>query len=132
MPPLTTRKKSQTGFTFIETLIAVAILAVLVTGFLSFFVSCLFSNHGSRNMTIAKSHAQYAMETVKSTAFDLIASDSWDAAAIAARSLTALPEETINIAVNGSEIKDVAVTVNWKDHKTRARNYILETLIANP
>jgi prepilin-type N-terminal cleavage/methylation domain-containing protein len=61
---------SNRGFTLAELLLAAAILALVLTGLLSVFVSCIIFNETNRNLTIAYAAAQAKAEEVKNTTFD--------------------------------------------------------------
>jgi Tfp pilus assembly protein PilV len=132
MQCLINQKRSSQGFTIVETLIAVGIFVIVITGFIAFFLNCMFLNETNRHLTLAKSHAQFAMEEVKSTPFNNITSTTWNAAAITLKGLYLLSGESIVIAVTGTDPKDVTVTVNWKDRITRDRSLSLRTIIASP
>jgi len=123
---------SAKAFTLVELLLASAILALVISGLLLVFLSCIFLNEANRNLTAAITHAQFAMEEVKNTAFGSIASESWDNATISAKGLLPLGNESISINVTGSTTLDVNVTVSWQDRASRDRNISIETLITEP
>jgi prepilin-type N-terminal cleavage/methylation domain-containing protein len=120
------------GFTLSELLLAAAIFAFVITALLGFFVSCIFLNETSRNLTIAASHAQFALEEIKNTPFANIQSINWDSSIIVSKGLTPLPAERIAVAVSGTEPLDIVVAVNWQDRGLRARGISLETLVTEP
>jgi prepilin-type N-terminal cleavage/methylation domain-containing protein len=125
-------KSSNKGFTLAELLLAAAILALALTSILTLFINCLFLNTSNNNLSIATSHGQYTLESVKNTNFTSIQSQTWDQTAISAKGLTPLDSESIVIGVTGTDVLDVVVTVNWKDRGIRNRSLTLETLIAEP
>jgi len=123
------------GFTISELLIASGILAFVLTGLLLVFVNCILLNEANRNLTIAMTHAQTAMEELKDTAetaFSSIVSGTWDNAAIVGRGLIPLSNETIDFTVSGTSTKNVLITVNWRDRGRRDRSTTLQTLITQP
>lgn len=123
---------SKRGFTLAELLLAAAILVFVLSGLLLLFINCLTLNESNRNLTIAISHAQYAMEEIKNTAFASIQNATWDSSTISSRGLTPLPNESVVITVNGADPLDIITTVNWKDRGARNRSMALETLITKP
>ena len=124
--------KTVKGITLAEVLLAVAILAFALTGLLMIFINCIFLNDANRNLTIACTHAQFAMEEIKNTDFASIASQTWDNATIISKGLVPLDSESIIITVTETEPLDVLVTLNWKDRGVRDRRTALETLITEP
>lgn len=120
------------SLTLIELLLAAAILAFVLAGILALFIGCMFLNETNRNLTTASSHAQFAMEEVKSTSFKSISSANWNSALITAKGLTPLNNETIIISASGTDPIYVAVTVNWIERNSRNRSVVLETLISEP
>jgi len=124
--------RARRAFTLTELLLAAAILAFALTGLLMIFINCIFLNDANRNLTIAFTHAQFAMEEIKNTDFASIASQTWNNATIISKGLVPLNSESIIITVTGTEPLDVLVTVNWKDRGVRDRSTVLRTLITEP
>ena len=125
-------RPSNKGFTLIEILAAIAILAFTLTALLSIFSNNIFLNASNSNLSIATAHAQYALEDVKSTNFKSIASQAWNSATISGKGLTPLTSESITINVTGTAVLNVTATVNWVDRGGRNRNFALQTLISEP
>ena len=124
------------GLTLIELLIAMSFLAVVLSGLLALFISCAFLNDANRNLMIATSHAQFAMEEVKTNIFAGISPNynglCWDSAAVTGKGLSPLANETLCFRVTGTDELDVTVTANWLDLRSRARSTALETVISEP
>jgi hypothetical protein len=124
------------SFTLAEMLLAAIILTVGIIGILLVFINCMFLDDANRNLTVAVSHGQYAMEEIKDTAFANISSTynnvTWNAAAIAAKNLSALNNETMQFQVSGTTTLTVIATVGWWDRGVRYKSLILETLITEP
>lgn len=121
-----------TGFTLIELLLASLIMAFVFIALLSVFLTCILLNESNRNLNVAITHAEHALEDIKNSDYYTVQSTVWNAATIAAKGLTALRNETINITVvTGTQIKNIRVVVNWND-RARPRSVTLQTLIAQP
>ena len=125
-------KLSNKGFTLVELLLGATIMAFALTAFLVIFINCIFLNTSNSNQSIATSHAQYALEEIKSNNFTSIASQTWSNAIIISKGLAPLSSESIAINVTGTNVLDVAVTVSWRDRGIRNRSYALETLMTEP
>ena len=126
------------GFTLPELLLAVAILAFVITSILLLFINCALLNEANRNLSIASSHAQFVMEDIRgsaSTSFATLKSSidagnwDWNTTAINSRGLTALSNEAIDTQSSGTEPVDVVVTITWKDRSGKNRSAAIETLI---
>ncbi|MCX5701914.1 MAG: prepilin-type N-terminal cleavage/methylation domain-containing protein [Candidatus Omnitrophica bacterium] len=115
------------GVTLLESMVAVAILAVVVTGLLYTFVTCLLMNESNNNLIKAANDAQYLLEQVKGLSYPDITNST----------LTNLHNETVlyngtitpvvtEVATN---LKEVTVYVAWTE-KGRNRYYNLSTRIA--
>ncbi|MDD5566156.1 MAG: prepilin-type N-terminal cleavage/methylation domain-containing protein [Candidatus Omnitrophica bacterium] len=126
------------GFTLAELLLAAAILAFALTSLLVLFVNCLFLNENNRNTGIAVGHAQYVLEDIKNTAFELMSTRiqngtwSWSSAVIESHGLTPLRNELIATNCSGTDPLDVRVRVFWqsKGQTAGTKNVTLETLFS--
>lgn len=125
-------KSCKKGLTLSELLLALMILAFTLTGLLALFINCIFLNESNRNLTIAISHAQFALEDLKNTTFASIASATWDSATISAKGLVPLNNEFISINVSGTTSLDIQVIANWKDRGVIDRNIVFQTLMVEP
>ncbi|MFH1767676.1 MAG: hypothetical protein ABH858_00760, partial [Candidatus Omnitrophota bacterium] len=102
-----------------EVLISAFILVIAFCALLLQFMTCIFLNEGSRNVTRATTHAQYIMEEIKdagtSTVKSKIENGDWDlsTAQIISQGMGVLNSETIDAQVSGSGLLTVTVTVNW-------------------
>jgi len=69
------RKKQVKGFTLAELLLAVSILAFVLTGLLLTFISCLTLNETTKNLTFAINSAQDRLEEIRDYTFSQIHND---------------------------------------------------------
>src|SRR3989338_6633303 len=104
-------KKIKSGFTLSELLLAAAILVFVLAGLLAIFANCLILNEANRNLTVARSHAQYIIDEIKDAAeLDLAQLESrinngdWD---LNASQIQAVP---YNFTVLSNESIDTNVT----------------------
>jgi len=128
------------ALTIPEVLIAAIFLAVVLSGILMLFISCMLLNEANRNSTVAITHAQYIMEEIRSTPFASIKTmadnDTWDldTAELAASpyNLTTLNNEAIDtIVTTAGNLLGVVVDVSWQDRRGRDRSEQLVTRIAD-
>lgn len=112
-------------------MLATAILVFALSSLLLVFINCIILNESSRNLTVAVSHAEFALEEIKDQDFSSITagSTSWD---IASKNLTPLNSESLNITVTGTNPKNITANVTWKDRIVRNRSLALETLLTEP
>ncbi len=128
------------SLTLIEVLIAAAILTMVLVGTILAFTRCIMLNEHNRNLTIATMHAQYVMEDIKNTNFNLILDSinngdwNWGDAEIGAVGLSPLSNEIITITVSGTDLLDITINVSWKDMEGRASpaNIGFQTFLASP
>ena len=127
------------GFTLIEILFTVGILAFCICGLLVIFINCLFLNEINRNLTVAMTHTQYIMEDIRDSDFTNLESsiettESWDwnEADIVSHNLVALSNESIDTDVfqSGNPL-GVSVRIDWTDRRGRPRFSELQTLITD-
>jgi Tfp pilus assembly protein PilV len=126
---------SEKGITLAEIMLAAAILAFALVGILLLFVNCSLLNEASRNLTRAASHAQFVMEDIKNANFATLKSNiesgiwNWDINQIEGNELSPLDNQTIVTQCVGTDPLSITVTVSWQDHRQRAREYTLDTII---
>jgi prepilin-type N-terminal cleavage/methylation domain-containing protein len=124
-------KRNNKGFTFVELLIAVFILAVAIGGVLLLYTTSMISSQLAWDTTVATSHAEYVLEEAqRSDSIGSILVMNWEAWADG-QGLNTLPGETIDIIFSepSSNLLDMQVTVNWK-RKTREHGVTLITKVA--
>ncbi len=128
--PVPAMKLSDKGFTLVEVMLATAILVFVLSSLLLVFINCIILNESSRNLTVAVSHAEFALEEIKSWDFSniTIGSTSWNITSIG---LTPLNSETLVITLTGAGTnpKNITANVIWKDRIVSNRSLALETLL---
>ena len=117
---------------------AAAILVFALAGLLFLFISCMLLNESSRNRSIAITHAQFVLEEIKNTNFDVIETNinagnwNWDEAEIENENLPVLKSEAIETTVSASgDPAGVLVTVSWQDRLGAYRNITLNSLFTD-
>lgn len=110
------------GFTLVEVMIAVTILAVASGGLIAAFTGCFTVNEGARNSTIAINGAQKKMEEIRNYDFDDIYSD-YNGATFEVAGLheegSENKEGSIVVDNTNSNLLKVTVTVCWKQKDGR-------------
>ena len=129
---------SLTGFTLAEVILAAAILVFALAGLLALFISCMLLNESSRNRATAIAQAQYVMEEIKNTNFDVIETNinagnwNWDEAEIENESLPVLKSEFITTTVPASgDPAEVLVEVEWQDRLGGAQTISLTSIFTD-
>ena len=138
------RLSANKGFTLPELLLASLILILALSGMLTLFVSCIFLNDASANLSTAVTHAEYILEEIREAGFsgleDRINSNNgtpagWDldtAEIQATYGIAPLRSERITTAVSSSgNPLGVAVGVSWVDRTGRARDTELRTMVTD-
>lgn len=123
-----------TGLTLPELLMAALILVYALCGLIALFINCNGLNEANRNTSVAVSHAQYIMESIRDTGFanmkTLIDGGNWDwdSAEITSNNLSPLRNESIDAQATGTRPLEVTVTVSWQDKIGRNRTLPITTL----
>ena len=128
---MTNRYKCACGFTLVELLIAVLVLAGAISGALLLFSASMVSSEFAWDTTVATSHAEHVLEEMQSrdTLSSILGVD-WRAWTVG-QGLNTLPQETVEVvfADKNSNPLDVQVNVDWV-RKSRVNNITLKTKIA--
>lgn len=122
---------SQKGFTLVEVLMAVLILAGAIGGALLLCVTSMASSELAWDTTVATSHAEHILEEMQARdSVHEIVSKNWEGW-VEEQGLTSLPDEKIDVAFN--DLKNtpvgIGVTVHWK-RKSREHQITLNTELA--
>ena len=93
------------GFTLIESLLALMIVSIAVISLLSVFINNMFLNMANKDLTIAMSHAQYALEYTKNKNFyniidETVTIGAWNSSGMTYNKLVPLDAESIVITVS--------------------------------
>ncbi len=124
----------QKGFTLVEVLIAVGILAVVIVGLLQLFVYCSTLAEAAGNTTLAINEAQNKMEEIRNHAFSAIAIDYASGGTpgdtFALTSLNGTGAIATIQAGGSSSLLQVQVTVSWQNKNSRNFSTALTGLIA--
>ena len=118
------------GFTLVELLLAVMILAGAISGILLLFTTSMISSEQAWDTTVATSHADHVLEEMQNreSLNDILAVDWYIWAAD--QRLTTLPDEIIDVTFkdHSSDPIDVEVKVSWV-RKSRKNDLVLKTKI---
>ena len=107
--PLSTRDKresSRRGFTLLEILGALLLLAIGVAALSESFSTGILASSDAENVDLALNIAQAKMETLKNTSFASLASSGPTADAN-------FSNFNVTVAVSGTDPKQIDVTVAW-------------------
>ncbi|OGX36786.1 MAG: hypothetical protein A3G91_00815 [Omnitrophica WOR_2 bacterium RIFCSPLOWO2_12_FULL_50_9] len=132
-----TRKKifqSPQGFTLVEVLIAVGILAIVIVGLLQLFVSCSALAEAAGNTTFALNEAQNKMEEIRNHDFDSIATDYASGGTPGNTFTLSTLNGTGTVATSqvggSSELLQIGIDVSWQNKNGRSFSTTLTGLIA--
>ena len=116
------------GFTLVELLLAVMILAGAIAGALLLFTSSMISSDQAWDTTIATSHGEHILEAMQALdSLEAIVAMNWQDW-IARQKLNTLPEEAIDIIFSDpdSNLLGIRINVHWT-RKSRANQIVLQT-----
>ena len=118
-------RSSETGFTFLELMVAVGILVVAITGLLSAFINASLLSQANRNKIIAVNDAQYVLEKVRTNP-DYDAPGSYNVSNFTNLNLAS---ESIFVTVSSPSAnkKNVVANVTWIDERQQTRSFNLIT-----
>lgn len=130
--PIKTLKNQ--GFTLVEVLIAIGILAVVIVGLLQLFVYCSRLAETAGNTTLAINEAQNKIEEIRNHDFSTLATDYASGGTpgntFALTSLTGTGTVTTSQVGGSSELLQIQVDVNWQNKSGRSLSTALTGLIA--
>jgi prepilin-type N-terminal cleavage/methylation domain-containing protein len=120
------KKLSKKGFTLIELMVAVAILATVSFGIFLAFSTAFQTFNDAKDRTIATNYAQQILEDYKNTYFEKIEpfSDSVEGTNFFQNVYVQQVDDNVNL-------KKVIVIISWKGRKNNSKNVNVSTLIYN-
>jgi len=122
------RFTSKIGFTLVELLIAVLVLAGAISGILMLFTTSMISSQQAWDTTVATSHGEHVLEEMQARdSLDSILTVNWRRW-VEEQRLNTLPNEVIEVtfADPESDPLDIQVQVDWV-RKSRMRNITFNT-----
>jgi len=128
------RKLSKKGFSLIELMVAVAILAIAVLGIFLAFSSAWMGMAIGRDITVATNYARGAMEEIKNKTFEIIEISEGTRTPIDDEkkgkfSILATVQNEIIDTAEKTDLQRVTTTVSWERRKGENREVKLEMLI---
>ena len=119
----------QRGFTLLELMISVAIMAGAILSLVGLYFTFLVLIETNKNSTVAIYHAQAALEAIRNVdPFDSVGAAFPAGNVIASFNFTRLNNESIMVAYGAGDPLTVTVTVNWQE-RTRGMSESLTTLM---
>ncbi|MCK4309463.1 MAG: prepilin-type N-terminal cleavage/methylation domain-containing protein [Candidatus Atribacteria bacterium] len=134
--PCVSRGSNLNGFTMIELMVAVAILAMAILGILQAYSVGFMGMADARDRTVATNFAREAMENVKNMDFELIIITDEENPSVPEilngkfNRLVTVAKQIID-EVEILELKKVTTEVNWLDRNGNLKKVVIETLIYN-
>jgi len=118
------------GFSLIELMVAVAILAMAIFGIFHAYSTGFMGMADARDRTVATNYAREEMENLKSMSFSNL--DTGEAISFTIPAPTKFSgTKTIKIWNGNSDLKEVTTKVSWNDRNSIYKEVKLETLIYN-
>jgi type IV pilus modification protein PilV len=123
---------AQSGFTLIECLVAIVILALGLTGVVGCFTAALVSNQRASHLQLATSIAQDTIEDMRSRGFGGVDYDAFPASS----TISQLPGGTKTISfttpyLSNARLLKVSVNVSWRNAGGATKHVILQTVLGN-
>jgi len=121
------RKLSKKGFSLIELMVAVVILAIAVLGIFLAFSSAWMGMAVGRDITVATNYARGEMETIKNKPFETLSTEE-----LPDKGKFSISINITNEIIEGearNDLKRVVTTVSWENREEETREVQLEMLI---
>jgi len=128
-----TRVGHQTGFSLLEMLITIIVLASGLLAIGSMYGAILNANTLSKQRSEAVVLAEKKLEELRGQSYASLvsATDTVTAASSSGSSANYQRSWSVVTASGGLAYKDVGVTVTWTDNKNQSQNIVLSTRISN-
>ena len=123
------RKLSKKGFSLIELMVAVVILAIVVLGIFLAFSSAWMGMAEGRDITVATNYARGEMEAIKNKPFETLSNGETPHDYKGKFSISTNIMNEIIEDVERNDLKRVITTVSWENRKGKNREVKLEMLI---
>jgi len=125
------------GFTLVESMLAVALLAGVIVTLWVIVVNCSYLISHARERTIVLNHARIVSEEIENAsnmslghARGLNGDSTWDAWAKTLFTRT-LSNELVDVGFSDTDPDHVTVTISWDDRRGHNSSIQLETKITN-
>ena len=119
---------SKKGFSLIELMVAVAILAMAIFGIFHAYSAGFMGMADARDRTVATNYAQEKMEDIRNKSFDKITDESPANINISGIKF----ERKVDVADEvAGKLKKVTTEVSWSDRDGNSKYVVIETLIYN-
>jgi len=126
------RRSNLNGFTMIELMVAVAILAMAILGILQAYSVSFMGMADARDRTVATNYAQKKMEDIKNGPFGEIVDDPANPDDPPADIPGTKFKRKVTVADEiANELKKVDTVISWNDRNSIYKEVKLETLIYN-
>jgi len=113
------RKLSKKGFSLIELMVAVVILAIAVLGIFLAFSSAWMGMAVGRDITVATNYARGEMETIKNKPFKTLSTEEPPPDYKGKFSISTKITNEIIKGVERNDLKRVTTTVNWENREVK-------------
>jgi len=113
------RKLSKKGFSLIELMVAVAILAIAVLGIFLAFSSAWMGMAVGRDITVATNYARGEMEAIKNKPFETLSTEEPANYTEGKFSISTNIINEIIGDVERNDLKRVITTVSWEDREVK-------------
>jgi len=123
------RKLSKKGFSLIELMVAVVILAIAVLGIFLAFSSAWTGMAEGRDRTVATNYARGEMEAIKNKSFETLNTEEPTNYIEGKFSISTNITNEIIEGEARTDLKRVVTTVSWEKRKGETREVKLEMLI---
>lgn len=136
-------KKRSHGFSLIEVLVAIGILAVGLVAIISIFPFSIKANKGAELASVASSYARSQLEQVLATNYDDVGSGTIEARArvssnpsdvayvLERQTVVSFVDSSLNASGSDLGLKKIVVTVFWPNRQGSYNSLVLTSLLSN-
>ena len=126
------RRSNLSGFSLIELMVAVGILAMAIFGIFQAYSAGFMVMVDARNVTVATNYAREAMEEIKNETFEIIGIGGTRTPIDDEKgkfSILATVQNEIIDTTERTDLQRVITTVSWKNRKGETKEVKLEMLV---